>query len=277
MTTNDDLLVQDLRRHDYERYLLSLFAPAARRSALWAILALNLELSRIPDLVSQPVLGQMRLAWWRDAVAKALGQGEAGGNPVLQGLIAASGDGAIDSAALAALIDGHERLLLRDPEASLATLDGVAGEIGVALARLRLHALGFRADTHDDRARRQGVAWEIMRRLRALPRAAAIGQVMIPVDLAVAAPEDEHDPAANRGALMTVTGHFVDMMTQQRTPAAGSVASRAHFPALGDGIVIDRYLARLRRCGGDVTDPRLTLPDGLAPAALAWAWLRHGS
>ena len=274
MTQNDDLLVQDLRRHDYERYLLSLFAPAARRPALWAVLALNLELSRIPDLVSQPVLGQMRLAWWRDAVAKALGQSESGGNPVLQGLIAAGRAGMIEANCLDHLIDGHERLVLRDPEASLSTLGTDAGEIGVALARLRLRALGLDADGHDDRARRQGIAWEIMRRLRMLPRAASIGQVMIPIDLAISAPEDDEDPSANRAALKIVTTHFVDMMAEQLKEAPGSRITRAHLPALGDRIVIARYLARLHRCGDDPADSRLMRPDGLAPMGLAWSWMR---
>jgi hypothetical protein len=109
-----------------------------------------------------------------------------------------------------------------------------------------------------------------------LPRAAAIGQVMIPVDLVVATPEDLADPAANRSALKRVAAHLSDAMAQQlgRVEPAGP-PRRTHLPALGDGIVIARYRGRLRRCGGDPADPRLAVPDGLLPTILAWAWLRR--
>ena len=275
MTPNDAFLAQQLRRLDYERYLLSLLAPSFRRHALWAILALNLELSRIPDMVSQPVLGQMRLAWWRDAIRRALHQRESGGNPVLEGLMAAAAHGLIDEAALNGLVDGHEQLLLRDPGGALATLDADAGAIGVALARLRLQALGVNSAGYDDTARRQGVAWELMRRLRALPRAASLGQVMIPADLKIDIPENYQDPTANRAALKAVVHHLADAISAQfQDGQSRDGAPRAFLPALGDGLFAMRFVARLRRCGGEIADPRMLGPDGLAPAALAWAWLR---
>lgn len=274
MSPNDDLLARDLRRHDYERYLLSLFAPRARRPALWAILSLNLELSRIPELVSQPLLGQMRLAWWRDAAARALEQGEAGGNPVLQALSDSGSRGWIDRDALELLIDGHERLLLRDPDAPLATLNEDAGAIGLGLARLRLRALGIAGADDDDRARRHGIAWEITRRLQSLPRKAATGQITIPRDLAIPLSAIGSDAAANRALLTFVTEHFLDMLAEQLTSGSGSAQRRAAFPAFGDGVVLRRFHHRLRRYGNDVLDPRLSLEDGLAPVVLLWAWLR---
>lgn len=273
MTVLNDGLAAELRRHAYERYLLSLFAPAARRPALWAILCCDLELSRIPELVSQPVLGQMRLAWWRDAVTKALARGESGGNPVLQGLSAADAAGLLDRAALEALIDGHERLLMRDGEAPLARLADDAGTIGVALANLRLRALGLELQDHAEPARCLGVAWEILRRLRALPRAAAIGQVMIPGDLVLAVPADPAEPAANRAALRQVTAHLAAGLERQSRLARGRGAPRAALPVFGENVVTARFLARLRRCGGEIADPRLARPDGLLPAALLRAWV----
>ena len=277
MTPNDALLAQDLRRHDYERYLLSLVAPRIARRALWAALAFNAELARIPDQVSQAVLGQMRLAWWRDATLKALRQGECGGNPVLLGLQTSAAAGLLEEAALISLVDGHERLLLRDPEASLETLDSDAGEIGVALARLRLQALGVDATSYDEIARRHGVAWELMRRLKALPRAASLGQVAIPADLGIDVPENLNDTAANRAALKTVVRHLSDCLaTQIAQSRHGARWGRRLLPALGDGLFIARFLTRLKHCDYDIADPRMAGPDGLAPAALAWAWLRGG-
>ncbi len=54
------------RDHDYERYLCSLFAPAPYQSDLWALLALGHELLKIPENVSDAMVGLVRLKWWQE-------------------------------------------------------------------------------------------------------------------------------------------------------------------------------------------------------------------
>lgn len=58
-----------VRRANPEVHLASLFAPAEVREALWALHAFDAELARIAVTVSEPVIGEMRLAWARDAVS----------------------------------------------------------------------------------------------------------------------------------------------------------------------------------------------------------------
>ena len=53
---------------DYDRYLSALFAPACRREALFALIAFNHEIARIPEAVSEPMLGRIRLQWWREVL-----------------------------------------------------------------------------------------------------------------------------------------------------------------------------------------------------------------
>lgn len=57
-------LVQD---QDLDRYYLSLFAPDSVRMHMWAILAFNCEVSNIVGKVSEPMLAEIRLQWWREA------------------------------------------------------------------------------------------------------------------------------------------------------------------------------------------------------------------
>ena len=61
-----------LRRQDPDRYLTALFAPADRRPDLFSLYAFNLELARARESVSEPIMGRMRLQWWRDALAETL-------------------------------------------------------------------------------------------------------------------------------------------------------------------------------------------------------------
>ena len=56
------------RAADYDRYLSALFAPVGSREALFALIAFNHEVARIPEAVSEPMLGRIRLQWWREVV-----------------------------------------------------------------------------------------------------------------------------------------------------------------------------------------------------------------
>ena len=59
-----------VRRHDRDRYQTALFAPADRREAIFALYAFNYEIARVREIVTQPMLGQIRLQWWREIVAQ---------------------------------------------------------------------------------------------------------------------------------------------------------------------------------------------------------------
>jgi phytoene synthase len=64
--------VEDLdtlvRRVDEDRWLASRFAPERVRQRLIALYALNYEIARTPETVSQPALGDIRLEWWRSGL-----------------------------------------------------------------------------------------------------------------------------------------------------------------------------------------------------------------
>ena len=58
-----------VREHDPDRYLATLFAPAAAREALFALYAFDHEIGKVRHVVSEPMAGMIRLQWWRDALA----------------------------------------------------------------------------------------------------------------------------------------------------------------------------------------------------------------
>ena len=58
-----------LRRQDPDRFLTALFA-GERREALFALYAFNLEIARTREAVREPMMGLIRLQWWRDALAE---------------------------------------------------------------------------------------------------------------------------------------------------------------------------------------------------------------
>ena len=56
-----------VREADKDRYLASLFAPADRRPQLHALYAFNIEVARVRELAREPMAGEVRLQWWREA------------------------------------------------------------------------------------------------------------------------------------------------------------------------------------------------------------------
>ena len=59
-----------VREHDRDRYLATLFAPAETRDALFALYAFAAEIGRVRDVAREPMPGEIRLQWWRDAIAR---------------------------------------------------------------------------------------------------------------------------------------------------------------------------------------------------------------
>src|ERR1700738_1367864 len=76
-----DFCADLVRAHDFARYATTLFAPVARRRALLALYAFNVEILRVREQVSQPLPGEIRMQWWTDMLAGA-GHGGVEGNPV---------------------------------------------------------------------------------------------------------------------------------------------------------------------------------------------------
>lgn len=59
-----------LRRQDEDRWLSAQYAPAPQRIRLFALYRLNAELNRVAISVSEPLLGEMKLQWYRDAIGE---------------------------------------------------------------------------------------------------------------------------------------------------------------------------------------------------------------
>src|ERR1700752_4314564 len=77
-----------VRRHDRDRFQTVLFAPAARREALFALYAFNYEIARVRERVTEPTLGRIRLEWWRETIAAAFEGGPVRDHFVAQPLTA---------------------------------------------------------------------------------------------------------------------------------------------------------------------------------------------
>jgi phytoene synthase len=101
-------LDDQVRAADPDRWLSSRFVgDAEARADLIALYAFEAELLAIPTRVTQPLLAEMRYAWWREQMDGVFAGEPRRGHPVLEALTLAVGRRGLERAPLEALIEAH--------------------------------------------------------------------------------------------------------------------------------------------------------------------------
>jgi phytoene synthase len=120
------------RAFERDRYLTALLAPPSAREDLLTLAAFAGELARVPALVSNTLLGEMRLQWWRDVIDAGLAPGGGrSGHPVGDAVVEMLQRHGMPARALHDLIDAQAARLDDRPfldmealEANLVAWDG---------------------------------------------------------------------------------------------------------------------------------------------------------
>lgn len=191
-----DNIRRTVREHDPDRYIATLFAPADARPALMALYAFNIDVARIPEAVSEPMLGEIRLQWWRDAL-ETLEKGGVTGNPAADTLGHVLRDYALPKGLLLGAIDARSFDLsggmMPDRQAMKAYLQKTSGNLFAAAARV----LGSIAspDNADRLAGEAGYVWGLTGKLASLPLHLAHGRFYLPLS-------DFRDQGADPQALL---------------------------------------------------------------------------
>ncbi|MDE3015980.1 MAG: squalene/phytoene synthase family protein [Pseudomonadota bacterium] len=96
-----------VRKHSRDDLLLCLFMPAEAREAVLAVYALNIELAQVREKTSEELIGQVRLAWWQEAVEALYAGHPARDQPVLQALAPVIASGHPPRESVMALIENY--------------------------------------------------------------------------------------------------------------------------------------------------------------------------
>jgi phytoene synthase len=138
----DEAVRDAARTHAFDEYLSALLAPREVRDDLIVLAAFWGETGRVPSTVSEPMLGEIRLQWWRDAL---LSRAAASGHPVADAMRGTIARRDVPLDLIDSLIDSRETELGNLPfgdEAGFARhLDHADG----AFLRISAHVQG--ADT----------------------------------------------------------------------------------------------------------------------------------
>jgi phytoene synthase len=267
----------EVREHDPDRYLATLFAPAEAREPLFVLYAFDHEIGRVRRVVSEPMAGLVRLQWWRDAL-EGVAVGRPLDQPVVESLHAHWARFAPLRPRLEAAIDAREEELTAGPPADLAALaDRLCASWGeITLGALDL--LGAAAEPARAAGRHLGLALGLVRLVQALPRDLRQNRMPLPgAMLAQYGIAGESLPG--EGAATALRPVVADLAAQAHEHLR---AARRHrravpkqaLPALLPAALLEGYLRRLARADFNPSAPVRTAPGGLASLRLLGRYAR---
>ena len=230
-------------KYDRERMMCISLAPIEKRELLMALLAFNHKISVIPELVSETLLGEIRLQWWSDCIA-SIYEGEKPNHPVALGLSAAIETCELSKSLFDQYIAERKFDLHKTPPATLDDLanyaDGTAGALHELMAEILLVKPNIKIR---HAARNAGTAWALGGLLRAIPFHESQGRSYIPANL---------DSNAGIVAVANAAKHYVD-----EARSAHEYIPHPVLPVMLPITLVEYSLRKLARCGYDPRDTRL--------------------
>ncbi|WP_017930738.1 squalene/phytoene synthase family protein [Robiginitomaculum antarcticum] len=157
--------VDALAVHDPDRRRAALFAPKGVRDDLLTLYAFHYELAKIPELVSEPMVGAIRYQWWRDAVEEIYGGGNVRSHEVSTPLAQMVRRRNLPRFGLDKLIDARMGDLEAEPFADIAAARDYAAQTSGRLMTLAARIAS--PDENMDFARLLGRSWGMAGLVRA--------------------------------------------------------------------------------------------------------------
>ena len=184
-----------ISEQDHDRFLCIMLAPENKRNDLISLYAFNCEVARIRETVSETLLGQMRLQWWREIIENAVpesshpsGSGGSGGSGgMLHNLIC---DHDLAKQPLYDLLTARADDLDDIPPPNMDALVNYCQATSSNLIQLSLDILMGKDNQEQGGNQHQitaaqdcGIAWALIGTIRAIPYMASKGHCRLPVSL----------------------------------------------------------------------------------------------
>jgi len=255
-------LAQEAKRFDYDRWLVSLFAPMPARSRIHALLAFNGEISRVRETVSEVLLGDIRFQWWRDALSN-MEDDKYLNHPILQNLKIIISEHDLDISLFGDMINARSADMDPCPFATNTELLEYATGTGGLLSGLTYRVMGNREEAGYKAAQQVGRAFALIGIIRAIPYHVSQDLLLIPQEVL-----ENHDlvpesvfKEENRLAFYDVVKDLVALAEKEQLEAVRAVRQRpkSEKPSYSLLALNNLYLSRIRNSGFDPAHRRLNI------------------
>jgi len=169
-----------VKEHDPDRYMLTLFCPEESHDALFALFAFNYEIAKTREIVSETQLGLIRLQWWRDAIEKIYTDGEVLEHEVLKPLAKAIEEHTLPREHFEKLIYAREFDL---EDKMPGNLDGLVHYADFTTSPLNSLAAKILGDNDSEPIPAISINYALSGILRAVPAFAKQRRCLLPEDL----------------------------------------------------------------------------------------------
>jgi phytoene/squalene synthetase len=253
-----------VRAGDPDRYFSALFAPATRRPFLFALYALNLELARVGESVREPMLGEIRLQWWREALAEARA-GRPRRHDVAEAMAACFADVELPEALFDRMIDARAFDFSPQDFGDIAALEAYLSDTSGSLMRLAGRALGV-GGAFDEAALHAGIAFGLVGTARALAFHGRREKSFVPRAMLSAAGISRSDLFAKSGraGLISVAREMSRRAQMLHNVVSATSASGAALPALLPAALVPLYAKHTLRSVYDPYAPEIGLHRRMA-------------
>lgn len=217
-----------LKQSDPDRCRAAMFAPLQGRHDLLLLYAFHYELAKVPEIVSEPMIGQIRYQWWRECIEEIYSGGEKPvraheiSTPLSEMLLRVD----MPRFWVDRLIDGRARDLDPEPFKTVDVARDYAAQTSGVLMQMAVKVLG--ADP-DDAVMLAGQAWGLTGLVRAWRYYK--GGILSELDY----------------------GAICEAAQISHAQAADSIAnlSANAFPAIAYAALVPKFLAKLTHSGHD--------------------------
>jgi phytoene synthase len=243
------------RAGELDRYLAALLAPTPQREALLALAAFAAELARIPQrVVREPMMGEIRLEWWRTALASP--EGDSAGHSVADALRTAIRRHRLPAHLLDDMMEARALELSAAPFADDAAVQDYLWRTEGAMFALAGRVTGLATGKEvDDACRAAGHAYGLVRLLLDLPRSLSLGRVPLAASQIAAADLSAHELLAGTGGARSgalIAAHFAQirgsLAEARRLVRPLPRGTRVAFLPLA---LVEPYVRQLERMGGE--------------------------
>lgn len=161
-----DEVMGRLKQADPDRVRAAYFAEEEARHRLMLLYAFHMELAKVPELVSEPMIGQIRYQWWREAIAEIYETDSVRKHEITTPLRRLLLDFEVPRFWVDQLIDGRERDIDPRPFETLSEAQNYCANTSGVLMKIAVKL--FNTDPKDPIGH-AGTAWGLTGLARAYP------------------------------------------------------------------------------------------------------------
>lgn len=186
MSELETYCAKQVKTYDYDRFLTTLFAASERRENLFALYAFNHEVAKIREAVSEPMLGEIRLQWWREAI-DGIYANEPRNHEVVLPLSDAIHQHNLSKELFINIIDARAADIYDENPKTLADFESYLGGTSGNLMLLAAEIIGEQDPQVLSLAYDMGLVWGLIGTIRSIRYHISLSKISLPQDLM-----DEH-------------------------------------------------------------------------------------